>query len=121
MSANDSRHLLPVSSVIFKSSPDLRSPLPTISTLVDLREAQDTSITALPMNISTTSKPKAGIWSRIVSKIKDIFTGKKGEEEGEEGDREMEIGSPMDFEHERTGGTEPLRTRVSEESEWEDV
>jgi hypothetical protein len=123
MSANKSRHLLPMSSIIFKSSPDLRSPLlPTNPTLVDLHEAQDTSITALPMTSSIKPRTKESIWSRIVSKITGLFGGKAKESEvGAE--REMEIGSPTDFKHEWTGFGD-LRLLVKkrvDEDEWEDV
>jgi hypothetical protein len=124
MSTNESRHLLPMSSMIFKSSPDLRSPLPINPTLVDIRKAQDTSITALPMTTSITAKEKKSLWSRIVDKVKGLL-GSKEKEINDEDDGEMEIGSPTDFKHERTGGIgslrSPVKQRASGESEWEDV
>lgn len=58
-----------------------------------------------------------------MAKIKVIF-GSKDKEQHEE-QRELEIGSPTDFEHHTTGGFGPLRTpvkqRVSEEDDWEDL
>jgi hypothetical protein len=105
-----------MSSMIFKSSPDLRSPLLTSPTIVNLHEAEDASITALPMTITT--KHKESLWSRIVSKIKDVF-GRMGK--GNNGEEEMEVGGPTDFKHGRTGEMGGLRTRVSGESEWDDL
>jgi hypothetical protein len=95
---NTSRNFLPLNSMLFTSTPNLRS-LPSNPTLVNLRDAADTSVTALP----TGKKPSPSIWQRVLVKIKEVF-GK------EDGGRELQIGEPTDFKHHGTGGAQPLRT-----------
>ncbi|KAH3917348.1 hypothetical protein HBI56_118980 [Parastagonospora nodorum] len=123
MPINDSRHLLPMNSMVFKSSPNLRNELPSNPTLVNIRDAADTSVTALPMPATALEdqvvERKMGWWSRMVARIKGCF--KKKEEGGEER-TELNIGGPTDFQHTWTAGIGPLRTTgVGEEGEWEDV
>jgi hypothetical protein len=116
---NNSRNFLPLNSMLFKSTPDLRSQ-PTNPTLVNLRDAADTSVTALP----APQPPTKSIWQRVVDKIKSVL-GTHGEGDSEQdGGRapkgEMQIGGPTDFKHHTTGGAQPLRTmREGEvEREW---
>ncbi|KAH7094601.1 hypothetical protein FB567DRAFT_7303 [Paraphoma chrysanthemicola] len=94
MAPNDSRHLLPMSSLIFTSSPNLRNTttLPTNPTLVNLNDAADMSVTALPDPLNAkagrsdekhgvktekkmggNTKAKAGIFKKAVRKIKKAF------------------------------------------------
>jgi hypothetical protein len=127
MRPNDSSHLLPVSSMLFNSSPNLRTPLPTNSTLVDIREAADTSVTALP-TAPTPTQHKPSVWRRMLAKIKAAFESKDkvDEEKKDQSEaKELQISGPTDFHHRLTGGAQPLRfgeiARVEEESEWEDV
>ncbi|KAH7389564.1 hypothetical protein DE146DRAFT_758870 [Phaeosphaeria sp. MPI-PUGE-AT-0046c] len=150
--ANDSRHHFPTNSILFQSSPDLRAPSSVMHhnpTLVNVAEAADKQVTALPVLPSTTNnnniKPftqKDFVWKRMWDKIKGIMRKGRGKKEkkqvrgGEERGRtkakvsKVKIGGPMDFEHVRTGGPRGLRghTSVMEEddeeggeSEWEDV
>ncbi|KAH4503331.1 hypothetical protein HBH88_057850 [Parastagonospora nodorum] len=111
MPINDSRHLLPMNSMVFKSSPNLRNELPSNPTLVNIRDAADTSVTALPMPATALEdqvvERKMGWWSRMVARIKGCF--KKKEEGGEER-TELNIGGPTDFQHTWTAGIGPLRT-----------
>jgi hypothetical protein len=100
--------------MLFKSSPELRSHPPSHTTLVDVHDAADTSITALPTSPATMqTKQPASFWQRILARIKEILVGKK-EEKGaggvDVGGKEMKIGEPTGFQHHVTGGAEPLRT-----------
>ncbi|KAJ4365134.1 hypothetical protein N0V83_008752 [Neocucurbitaria cava] len=141
MAPNDSRHLLPMNSIVFNSQQSPRPPRFTISydpTLANLHEAQDTTITALPQPNPITEKPptahKRSIWSRMVNKLKIVFRRHKKE-------KSASIGSLTEYQHVVTSGPEPLRsvsppaatvagakrdtegTAVEEdnESDWEDV
>ena len=131
MAPNDSRHHLPVNSMLFESSVNLRSLLPANPTLVNIREAADTTITALPAPATTVAQNpterKPSIWRQLVAKIKKALGGSKKEVATTE-EKELDIGRPTDFQHHVTGGAEPLRTPmaagrkwVAEEHEWEDV
>ncbi|KAH4730207.1 hypothetical protein HBH66_047370 [Parastagonospora nodorum] len=75
-----------MNSMVFKSSPNLRNELPSNPTLVNIRDAADTSVTALPMPATALEdqvvERKMGWWSRMVARIKGCF--KKKEEGGEE-------------------------------------
>jgi hypothetical protein len=133
MSPNDSRYLLPMNSLLFKSSLDLGKQLPTSPTLVDIRDAADTSVTALPMSPpapeNKAAEPKKGLWHRMVAKIKTVFGGKDNMDEStQEEHKELLIGTPTDFQHHITGGfgtlrtpTTPDRPRTSEDAKWEDM
>jgi len=116
MPPNDSRHLLPMNSMVFKSSPNLRHQLPANPTLVNIHDAANTSVTALPMPPTADDQVveverKKGFWSRLVEKIKGCF--RKEESRG------LDIGGPTGFQHTWTAGIGPLRT--AGEEEWEDV
>jgi hypothetical protein len=113
----NSRNFLPLNSMLFKSTPDLRS-LPTDPTLVDLRDAADTSVTALP----APQPPAKSTWQRVVAKLKEVFGAGTGEGDAKEHTGrvrrgEMQIGGPTDFKHHVTGGAQPLRTRKEEEED----
>lgn len=97
MAPNDSRHLLPMSSLIFTSSPNLRNTntLPTNPTLVNLNDAADMSVTALPeprdakrdksreekkkrvmrteKKMGGKTKTKGGMLKKVVKRIKKAF------------------------------------------------
>ncbi|KAH7084950.1 hypothetical protein BKA63DRAFT_597695 [Paraphoma chrysanthemicola] len=96
MAPNDSRHFLPMSSLIFTSSPNLRNTntLPMNPTLVNLNDAADMSVTALPeprnaktdetreekkncmkteKNMGGKTKAKAGMLKKLVKSIKKAF------------------------------------------------
>ncbi|CAO2658626.1 Nn.00g063490.m01.CDS01 [Neocucurbitaria sp. VM-36] len=140
MAPNDSRHLLPINSMLFnshKSALSRRSTTSQNQTLANLQEAQDTTITALPQRVAEQPPtiPKESIWSRVsrvCSKIKAVFFRRK---------KSLNVGSPTGFQHLETGGPEPLRTippraamvagakrnaegtvmEEGSESDWEDV
>jgi hypothetical protein len=100
----NSRHHLPLNSMLFESTPDLRTPLlPANPTLVNLRDAADTSITALPA-VPPKTECKPSFWARLLAKIKNALGGRKEEE--------MEIGEPTHFRHHGTGGGRELRKPV---------
>lgn len=136
MAPNDSHHGLPVNSMLFDSQSPLRSPYFTATqnpTLVNLQDAQDTTITALPQPVveQPPSIVKESIWHKVLGKIKALFRRKES----------PGISSPTEFQHLATGGPEPLRTsppRVAmvagakrategtaveegDDSDWEDV
>ncbi|OAK95836.1 hypothetical protein IQ06DRAFT_55751 [Phaeosphaeriaceae sp. SRC1lsM3a] len=144
--ANDSRHHFPTNSILFQSTPDLRTPfssMPHNPTLVNVAEAADMNVTALPVLPTTiiTNKSvvkKNSVWKRMWDKIKGLVGKGKGKKEKAQiahGEDEQsntkpkvskeEIGGPMDFQHVKTGGAMALRghTPVEEggESDWEDV
>ncbi|KAH4386277.1 hypothetical protein HBH94_038040 [Parastagonospora nodorum] len=58
-----------MNSMVFKSSPNLRNELPSNPTLVNIRDAADTSVTALPMPATALEdqvvERKMGWWSRM--------------------------------------------------------
>lgn len=142
MAPNDSRHLLPMNSIVFNSQQSPRPPRFTISyepTLANLHEAQDTTITALPQPITPQpiakkppTAPKKSISRRMLNKLKTVFRRRK---------KSTSIGSLTEHQHVVTSGPEPLRsvsppaatvagakrdtegTAVEEdnESDWEDV
>jgi hypothetical protein len=104
--------------MLFRSSPNLHSPLPTNQTLVNIHEAADTTITALPAPYTTnTAQRKISAWDWLLAKVKELLMGRK--------EAELQIGGPTDFQHHETGGAEPLRSRGVNggqwESEWEEV
>lgn len=109
-----------MNSMVFKSSSNLRHEIPANPTLANIRDAADTSVTALPMP-PTSEEPQAVErkmvwWSRMLAKIKDCF---RNQNEREEEGRELDIGGPTDFQHTWTAGIGPLRT--AGEGEWEDA
>jgi hypothetical protein len=102
MVSNASRHHLPLNSMLFKSTPNLRdpAPLPTNPTLVNLHDAADTGVTALPMQpVGQPKERKPTVWKRAVAKAKKLFGRKK----------KLQIGGPTNFQHHSTGGMQPLR------------
>jgi len=129
MTHRESRHHLPLNSMLFESTADLRAPLPANVTLVNLQEAADTSITALPtLPAPEPAVRKASLWARMIARIKQTLGIKKKAAVTVE--REMDIGSPTGFQHHGTGSGKPLRAPVEdgrgkvevvEEEEWEDV
>ncbi|KAF1921960.1 hypothetical protein BDU57DRAFT_68056 [Ampelomyces quisqualis] len=130
MPYNESRHHFPMSSMLFDSSPNLRVPLPTNTTLVNVREAADTSITALPAPRPIEDeriKHKPSLWHRLVAKIKGVFGRKEEKARTQQNGverRGLVIGGPTDFQHLRTGGPRPLMgggLGEVEEDEWEDM
>lgn len=93
MAPNDSRHHLPLQSVLFDSRILLTpSHLKTDynPTLANLNEAQDTLITAIPPmpplpNTTTadeqpSASTKKSVWRRVRSKVKKLFRRKKKDE-----------------------------------------
>ncbi|KAH6858732.1 hypothetical protein AA0119_g9928 [Alternaria tenuissima] len=135
MAPNNSRHLLPMNSVLFhnKSSSHFSLSDPADLTLVNLQDAQDTTVTALPQpptNTAITAKPaKDSLWTRVLVKLKIVLCFKHGKDEQEdkkEDEKEMCIGEPTGFKHVRTAGPRPMMASVpvvveEEESEWEDM
>jgi hypothetical protein len=118
MRANDSHHLLPMNSMLFTSYANLRSPLHVGNpTLVDMREAADMNVTALPAP-SPTKERKPSAWRRMLAKIKGVFGGKNDEEVKVKEDlgkvEELVIGGPTDFEHRETWGVKGLRDEEGE-------
>ncbi|KAF1940958.1 hypothetical protein EJ02DRAFT_213873 [Clathrospora elynae] len=130
---NDSKHLLPMSSILFKDrpSPSLSpSPRPPTDynnpTLANLTEAQDTSITALPQQPAATDvqPPAESFWSRILAKIKGVLCFWREK-------RQLRAGESTGFRHVGTAKPLPLTRGVravddeGEEdaagSEWEDL
>ncbi|KAI4641125.1 hypothetical protein J4E93_008003 [Alternaria ventricosa] len=132
MAQNDSKHLLPMTSILFadansSSRPNTSHHLAN-PTLANLKDAQDTSITALPQPVTEAEviESSDGFWKRLWAKIKIALGFGEQEVEYEE-EREMCIGEPFGFVHIGTGGNRPLLgpggvPRVgSGEEEWEDV
>jgi hypothetical protein len=127
MPLDEVRHHLPVNSMIFDSQFSLRTPQLTRSTnptLVNIREAADTSVTALPVPSAITQQKPAKtppVWRRVLGRVKRSlrFGKRKG----------PVIGEPRDFQHYTTGGPGPLMAASREQlgagqdrdSEWEDV
>ena len=143
MKPKNSRYHLPLSSVLFNSQVSLGSPRPTTAHtlgLVNLYDAQDTTVTALPQPISLPhytppasphNTSKRSVWRWVLSKIKAIFRHKQY----------INVGSPTGFQHLETGGAQPLRPGPyslavdnrprkrrtgaamdrEDESDWEDV
>lgn len=127
MPPNKGGHHLPVNSMLFDSQFSLRSPrLGRVKnpTLVNVREAADTSVTALPVPSTSTQRMtarKTSVWRRVLGRLKRSLKSsrKKG----------PVIGGPQDFRHHRTGGPKPLMTVSRKEvgtgqdgeSEWEDM
>jgi hypothetical protein len=135
MAPNNSRHLLPMTSVLFhnKSPSHFSLSNPANLTLVNLQDAQDTTVTALPQprtNTAVTAKPaKDSLWTRFLVKLKIVLCFKHGKDEQEdkkEEEKEMCIGEPTGSKHVRTAGPRPMVGSVpvvieEEESEWEDM
>ncbi len=109
-----SRYNLPLNSIVFSSQVSLSSPRPTTAHtigLVNQYDAQDTSVTALPEPMplrpqvtveSEPHTPKRSVWHWVLGKIKAMFRHKK--------QQSVNVGSPMEFQHLKTGGAHPLRT-----------
>jgi hypothetical protein len=129
MAPNDSKHLLPMNSVLFSNNPSshpatahhLANP-----TLANLQDAQDTSVTALPQPPTTTTinakAKKTGFWKTALAKIKNLLHLEKKRKE----EKKLCIGEPFGFRHIETWGARPLLGAtpvvVDEvESEWEDT
>ena len=96
-------------------------------TLANLKDAQDTSITALPQPvIEAEIIEEEGFWKRLWARIRNALGFGEQEIEYEE-EREMCIGEPFGFVHIGTGGTRPLLglggvpQSGGEEGDWEDV
>jgi len=96
-------------------------------TLANLKDAQDTSITALPQPVTEAEIIESdGFWKRLWARIRNALGFGEREVEYEE-EREMCIGEPFGFVHVGTGGNRPLLgpggvPRVGGgEEEWEDV
>ncbi|CAI9634551.1 unnamed protein product [Alternaria burnsii] len=135
MAPNNSRHLLPMNSVLFdnKSSSHFSLSDPANLTLVNLQDAQDTTVTALPQpptNTAITAKPaEDSLWRRLLVKSKIVLCFKHGKDEQEdkkEEVKEMCIGEPTGFKHVRTARPRPMMGSIpvvveEEESEWEDM
>ncbi|CAN9208575.1 unnamed protein product [Alternaria alternata] len=135
MAPNNSRHLLPMTSVLFhnKSSSHFSLSNPANLTLVNLQEAQDTTVTALPQPPTITAinaKPaKDSLWTRFLVKFRNVLCFKHGKDEQEdkgEEEKEMCIGEPTGFKHVRTAGPRSMMGSVpvvieEEESKWEDM
>src|SRR4051812_47484459 len=102
MSFNDSRHHFPLNSMLFTSTAELRAPLPANATLVNINEAADRDVTALPAPPVVERKPP--VWARLLARIKQILGCDRKKRA-----QEMEIGGPADFQHHVTGGAEGLR------------
>ena len=136
MPTNPSRHLLPVNSMMFTS----RAALPRSSslqyqhpTLVNLHEAGDASVTALPpppppppsRTTTTTAaaktdkkeKKKKTMWARVGAKIQMLFRGKK---EKKEQKPSMVISGPSGFRHETTWGPSRLRSGGVGGAKWDE-
>lgn len=129
MATNDSRYLLPMTSILFNDDGASR---PSTShhlanpTLANLKDAQDTSITALPQPVVEAEvMEEDGFWKRLWAKIRNALGF--GEQEVEYEEREMCIGEPFGFVHIGTGGNRPLLGLGGvpqiggDEEEWEDV
>ncbi|CAN9267583.1 unnamed protein product [Alternaria alternata] len=135
MAPNNSRHFLLMTSVLFhdKSSSHFSHSDPTNLTLVNLQDAQDTTVTALPQPPTITAiatKPaKDSFWTRFLVKLRFVLCFKHGkgeQEDKKEEEKEMCIGEPTGFKHVRTVGPRPMMGSVpvvveEEESEWEDM
>jgi hypothetical protein len=92
--------------MLFKKQPSPR-PVSSMPTLANIREAQDTTITALPLPpvVNEQEPPKEPLWRKFWVKMKGLLCfGKK--------EKEMCIGAPTDFKHVRTGGPMPLMGRT---------
>ena len=96
-------------------------------TLANLKDAQDTSITALPQPVTEAEIIESdGFWKRLWARIRNAL-GFGEQEVVYEEEREMCIGEPFGFVHIGTGGNRPLLgpggvPRVEgDEGEWEDV
>jgi hypothetical protein len=122
MAPNDSRHLLPMNSMLFKEQPSPR-PLATEynPTLANLQEAQDTTITALPQPPSDedVQPTKPSLCSTLLAAIKKLWPFGKAE-------KGLSIGEPTEFQHLQTAGPRPLmgpvRVSVGEvDDDWEDM
>jgi hypothetical protein len=116
---NDSKHLLPINSLLFNttSQASLRTPVlsrNTNPTLVNIREAADTTVTALPAAPvaapkKNPDKKKVSAWRKVVGKVlRTVGMGKK---------KGVVIGEPTGFTHVRTGGV----VSGGDEREWVDV
>ncbi|KAG9186372.1 hypothetical protein G6011_02928 [Alternaria panax] len=137
MPPNDSKHHLPVSSILFNnktySTAHPRNHVLAHPTLADLHDAQDTTVTALPQpptSATSIAKPnKDGFCKRILARIKVMLRLEhevkevKGQDEKVRGG--VCIGEPTNFKHLGTAGPRPMRDSVpavvEEESGWEDV
>lgn len=108
MGPNDSRHLLPMSSTIFRRQTSVQqmrqitNPDPSV---VNLQEARDETVTALPfhMKLIPTQPVKESKWERFVRKMKSVFRLKK----------KVKISAPTNFRHLETGSSNPLLTPVT--------
>ncbi|KAF2035555.1 hypothetical protein EK21DRAFT_107076 [Setomelanomma holmii] len=121
MAPNDSHHLLPMNSIIFSSTPNLRKRLPTSPTLVDLSEAADTTVTALPpasipvakqTRLKRRSKMKR--LRKVARKIARVVFGKpvdpKYPVHNNTNEGRVKIGVPTNVQHVETGGPRKLST-----------
>jgi hypothetical protein len=99
--------------MLFKKNPSPRA-RPSHPTLANLREAEDTTITALPQppTENDNKPPKEPLWRTLLAKLKEMWPfGKK----------EMVIGEPTDFRHVATGALLPSAGEDREvDSDWED-
>jgi hypothetical protein len=119
-----------MNSMLFREQPSPR-PLATDynPTLANLKEAQDTTITALPQPPKMESKssnadissPKSSFCSSLLTAIKKLWPFGKAEKV-----KELSIGEPTEFRHLQTAGPRPLMggvqvTEQEVDGEWEDM
>jgi hypothetical protein len=102
MAPNDSKHLLPMNSVLFSNNPSSRPATAhhlANPTLANLQDAQDTSVTALPQTPTTTTinakAKKIGFWKTALAKIKNLLRLEKKRKE----EKKLCIGEPFGFRH----------------------
>ncbi|CAN9279666.1 unnamed protein product [Alternaria alternata] len=124
-----------MTSVLFHNKPssNFSHSNPANLTLVNLQDAKDTTVTALPQPPTITAiaaKPaKDSLWTRFLVRLKIVLRFKHGKDEQEdkrEEEKEMCIGEPTGFKHVRTAGPRSMMGSVpvvveEEESEWEDM
>ena len=141
MPSSESRHLLPINTMLFASdltdSPERKSAYLVNPTLADLQEAQDETITALPRHPFADETGnyvviKKSFWRKLAARSRKwlCLRGQKEEEErrgmGETEKGKIVIGEPTEFRH--VGTAAPMTRRRSQgvqlvdgDSEWEDV
>jgi hypothetical protein len=120
---NDSKHLLPMNSVLFNDDSQVSFRTPVLSryhnpTLVNVREAADTSITALPAPPVAVTKQKqkkkpVSAWKKVLSKVKRAVGFEKKKKK-----TRLVIGEPTMFRHVKTGGIMGL---MDTDGDWVDV
>jgi hypothetical protein len=105
-----------MNSLIFNSTPNLHARLPATPTLVNIQEAADTSVTALPTPpLPPKRNHNPSMFRRALRRIKTLVSRSRANSAGRDGTaRELWIGAPTGFEHRETGGPRGLREPVQD-------